>query len=86
MINRIGGVIMSNKEILEKVVKITDVDYKLSDVFNDEYVLDIIADLVNAYERLKTEYDEYKEDIQENYELKKIDLYDEYGVSENDFH
>ena len=82
-----------NYEILEKASDITLVDYgiKWFDAENyegyidSEGLLSMIEDLIVEYHRKEEEIEELKQDIEDNYEPKKIDPYDYYGVSRNDF-
>ena len=82
-----------NYEILEKASDITLVDYgiKWFDAENyegyidSEGLLSMIEDLTVEYHRKEEEIEELKQDIEDNYEPKKIDPYDYYGVSRNDF-
>ena len=50
-----------------------------------EYISQIIEDLLDKNDSLKDKIDDLKEDMDNNYELKREDLYDTYGVSRNDF-
>lgn len=80
MINRF----MLSEELEKKVIKITEVDY--TGMLTIEDIENIIKDLIHEYNRLKEKYDDLEEDLKENYELKKIDYYDYYGVSKEDFY
>ena len=42
--------------------------------------------LLDEYNGLLNEFEEYKKHVEENYEEKEFDPYFEYGVSERDFH
>lgn len=52
---------------------------------NIDGIYAMIQDLVDEYDNKEEEYNDLKEDIDNNYELKREDVYDEYGVSRNDF-
>ena len=45
-----------------------------------------LEDIINAFEEILTENEELKRKIEEDYQPKHIDYYEEYGMSENDFH
>ena len=51
-----------------------------------ENLLSVIEDLSWEIEHYKEEIKDLKRDINENYELKKFDPYEEYGISEYMFH
>lgn len=71
---------MLNEEMEENIIKITGVDYtgmlKLEDIGN------IIKDLISEYHKLEEEFEDYKE----NQQQEPFNPYDEYDVSEKDFH
>lgn len=52
---------------------------------NIDSVYTMLQDLVGEYDNKEEEYNDLKEDMDNNYELKIEDLYDTYGVSRNDF-
>lgn len=74
---------MLTEELESNVIKITGVDYTgmltLKDIHN------IIKDLVCEYHRLEEELEDAKEHCKEHHQERKIDYYDEYGISERDF-
>lgn len=80
MINRY----MLSEELEEKVIEITDVDYR--GMLTVEDIQNIIKDLICEYNRLKEKYEDLEEDLRQNYKPIDIDYYDYYGVSERDFH
>lgn len=45
-----------------------------------------IDDLINGFEEVLRENEELKRKLEEDYQPKPVDLYEEYGLSENDFH
>ena len=75
---------MLNEELEENVIEITGVDYtgmlKLEDIEN------IIKDLISEYHSLQEQFEDYKDNCEENHTYKPINYYEEYGVSERDFH
>lgn len=81
-----------NKNLYEKICKITRTDYELAESDDGENVLayhdldTIIEDLVCAYGVLEEKLEDTIKDREENYKLIPFNPYDEYGVSESDFH
>lgn len=45
-----------------------------------------LEDVINALEEVLAENKELERKLNEDYQPKEIDYYDEYGLSENDFH
>lgn len=84
----------SNYETIKKAESITLGDYDIywKDAENiDGYILPenmfvMIQDLICEVESLQELIQDMKEDIAENYERKPFDPYEEYGISEKDFH
>ena len=56
------------------------------DLVSVEDLLTKIEDLDDSVSDLEDKIEELESDIEENYQPKKIDPYDYYGVSERDFH
>ena len=56
-------------KILKEIEEITGTDYEVKDLIKVENLISIIEDMKIAYERIKEQYEDYKEDIQENYKL-----------------
>lgn len=75
---------MLNEELEEKVGKITGVDY--TGMLNVKDIENIIKDLITEYDRLEEKFDDLKENVDNNYEEKKIDPYEEYGINPKDFY
>ncbi len=79
-------------KLYEKICEITDVDYEMAKSNDGNYVLayhdldSLIKDLVCAYDVLKEELEDLKQDVKENYEPKKFDPWKEYALNPNDFH
>lgn len=75
-----------DKSLLKEVEDITDVNYEYKE---DRVPISSIAymlkDLVYENNLKKHELEEIKEDIDERYELKPIDPYDEYDLAREDF-
>lgn len=58
----------------------------LEGYIDTDEVIDLMEELIECYEKLRQDMIDLEEDIKENYELKKINYYDIYGLNENDFH
>ena len=56
----------------------------LRDYFGDTELY--IEDIINGFEEVLRENEELKRKLEEDYQPKDIDYYDEYGLSEDDFH
>ena len=73
-----------NEELEKKVVEITGVDYtgelSLEDIEN------MIKDLICEYHKVEEKLEDIKQDINDNYVPRKVNPYEEYGISEKDFH
>lgn len=74
---------MLNEELEEKVGEITGVDY--TGMLNIKDIENIIKDLITEYNVLKEQIEDIKQDRDDNYTPKKVDPYEEYGVSIKDF-
>lgn len=83
-----------NKELFQKICDITNIEYDFYfRTEEDELIFvpsesidSMLEDLVCEIDSLNERYEDYKKEVEENYELKKIDPYLEYGISESDFH
>ena len=75
-----------DKSLLKEIEDITDVDYEYK---GDQVPISSIAymlkDLVYENNLKSKEIQEIKEDIDERYELKPINPYDEYDLAREDF-
>lgn len=79
---------LKNREIatIRRVEAITDTDYELEgDYIEPESLLCAIEDLILQIDRLVDDISELENDIENNYELKHVDPYEEIGMSERDF-
>lgn len=82
-----------NYETLKKASEITLVDYDIKwyDAENFEGQIDsdgllsMIEDLIVEYHRKEEQLEDLKQDLEDNYVPRRIDPYEEYGVSRNDF-
>ena len=76
---------------IKKITEITLTDYDIKEIddlfyIKTENLINALTDLKYEYGELEEELEDLKYDIEENYQPKKVDLYDYYGVSESDFH
>ena len=75
-----------DKELIDEVEEITDVDYeRKEDMLLVDNVISMIKDLIYEIHKRDEMINDIKEEIEEKYELKQIDLYAEYGINERDF-
>jgi hypothetical protein len=71
---------------LKEVSEITFTDYEVQGNFiSGDTLLAALEDLLVSYHTKEEELEDLHGEISENYELKKADEYEEYGVSERDF-
>lgn len=71
--------------VMEEIVKFdTEKDEELINLFDSSELQ--VCDLVDAIYSLLDEKKELERKLEEEYEPKKIDPYEEYGISESDFH
>lgn len=83
----------SNYLTIKSVSDITLVDYEIKwyDAENNEgyieedSILAMLDDLMTEVHKKEEELEDLKQDLEDNYEPKKIDPYEEYGVSRYDF-
>lgn len=72
-----------DEQVLTTIRNITNTLY--TNPLSEDDALDIIEELVSELEHKEEELSDLQNDIENNYELKRIDPYEEYGVSERDF-
>ncbi len=71
--------------VMEEIVKFdTEKDEELINLFDSSEVQ--VCDLVDEIYSLLEEKQELERKLEEEYEPKKIDPYEEFGISESDFH
>jgi hypothetical protein len=76
----------SEHERIDKISKITCTDYDLKgDFILIDNMMCLIEDLLVEYETLEEKIKDMEQDIENNYELKEVNPYIEYGVRENEF-
>lgn len=68
---------------LKSIRDITRITY--ANPISEDDAISIIEELVSEIEHKEEELSSLQNDIENNYELKNVDLYEEYGVSEKDF-
>jgi hypothetical protein len=72
--------------IIKDISKITFTDYEIEGgLIPADTLMVVIEDLLTEYHRKEEELEDLHNEISENYELKKVDLYSEHGISERDF-
>lgn len=79
---------MNNKEcnMIKKVSDITLTDYEtIGEFIPVESLISALFDMLYEYNREEERIEDLKNEINENYELKKFNPYDEYGIGANDF-
>ena len=70
----------------KQVKEITNTDYDMkNNLIEVDALKSIIEDLLVEYDSLKEKFDDYKNEVENDYELKEFDPYDFYGVSRKDF-
>lgn len=73
-------------ERINRVSKITCTDYELKGNFIPaESMMSAIEDLLIEIDRLEEERKDREQEIENNYELKNVNPYEEYGMREDDF-
>lgn len=91
--------ILIDQELYEKISKYTGTDYEgnfkkdgwcgtdePNYIVSDDSILAMLEDLIWEIEHWKEKYEDLQEDVKENYEIKKFNPYNKYGVSPQDFH
>lgn len=73
-------------EKLKEITKITMGDYEAKlNYIPSENIINIIDDLLSEIHRLEEKNQDLEQEIENNYELKEVNPYEEYGISERDF-
>lgn len=69
-----------------KIQELTNTDYEvLGNLIPVDSLMSCIDELLTEVERLQGKVKDLEDDIEQNYEVKRINPYEEYGVSERDF-
>lgn len=72
---------------IKKVEELTCTDYdRLGNFMPVESLMSCIDDLLTEIEKLQEKVKEKENDIENYYELKNVNPFEEYGVSERDFY
>lgn len=59
--------------------------FRNKDIVSIDEVLTELENLMYEKEHLEEQLSDLEKDVEENYEHKKIDIYDYYGINERDF-
>lgn len=64
------------EDLLDRIKKITKCShYAKANLVNYEYITTIIEDLIYEYEVLKEELEDFKQDVEDNYEKRPMSYY-----------
>lgn len=75
-----------DEETLKQVIEITEIDYGITgNIVEPDTVEAMLDDLISEYKSKELKLKELEQEIENNYELKVIDPYEEYGLSRKDF-
>ena len=73
-------------EKIKEISEVTGVDYELKgNLVPVDSLIYALKDMLYEYHNKQEEIDDLKQEIEDNYQPRKIDPYEEYGVSRNDF-
>lgn len=76
-----------DSDTLKKAEDITGTDYDtFAGMLPADSIEPMIKDLIYEVHRLEEKVKDMEQDIENNYEVKNVDPYLEYGVSERDFY
>lgn len=75
---------MVNQVSRDGYIKLTEFEKQLIDFFGTDEVE--IIDILDALSSKISENEELERKLEEDYVQKNVDYYEEYGISENDFH
>ena len=75
---------MVNEVSRDGYIKLTEIEKQLIDFFGTDEVE--IIDILDALSSKISENEELERKLEEDYVQKNVDYYEEYGISENDFH
>ena len=75
---------MVNEVSRNGYIKLTEFEKQLIDFFGTDEVE--IIDILDALSSKISENEELERKLEEDYVQKNVDYYEEYGISENDFH
>lgn len=81
--------LLVNEEEIKKIKEVEELtlsDYEIVGKFiKAANIMQALEDLLLEYHKLQEKLEDIEKDIDENYQVKDRDLYDECGVSVNDF-
>ena len=73
-------------EKIKEISEVTGVDYELKgNLVPVDSLIYALKDMLYEYHNKQEELKDLHQDIEDNYQPRKIDPYEEYGVSRNDF-
>lgn len=75
---------MVNQVSRDGYIKLTEFEKQLIDFFGTDEVE--IINILDALSSKISENEELERKLEEDYVQKNVDYYEEYGISENDFH
>lgn len=75
---------MINEVSRDGYIKLTEFEKQLIDFFGTDEVE--IIDILDALSSKISENEELERKLEEDYVQKNVDYYEEYGISEDDFH
>ena len=76
-----------DEEKLKEIQEITMTDYEAKlGYIPSENIINIIDDLLCEIHNMQEKISDMEQDIENNYELKEVNPYIEYGVKESDFY
>lgn len=75
---------MVNEVSRDGYIKLTEFEKQLIDFFGTDEVE--IIDILDALSSKISENEELERKLEEDYVQKNVDYYEEYGISEDDFH
>ena len=75
---------MVNEVSRDGYIKLTEIEKELIDFFGTDEVE--IIDILDALSSKISENEELERKLEEDYVQKNVDYYEEYGISEDDFH
>lgn len=79
---------LEEKELakMTEISEITGTDYEITGKFIPvDNMMAALEDMLVQYHHIEEKLDDLQYEIDNNYELKRLDPYEEYGVSERDF-
>lgn len=76
-----------DEDKLKKIQEITMTDYEAKlNYVPSENIMNIIDDLLCEIDNMQEKIEDMERDVENNYELKNVNPYEEYGINERDFY